>query len=484
MQNKIRKLQPPGLWNHFVELANIPRCSKNEEQVRQYIRAFAAEKGFETAEDETGNLVINCPPSVGYAGAPGLILQAHMDMVCVKNRATEFDFSRDPIELILDGDMITARDTTLGADNGIGLAAALAIAESDIGHGPLQLLLTTDEETGLTGAFGLDPALIKGRMMINLDSEDFGYIYIGCAGGANTDLELFCQDRPTCSDREGWQIQLTGLLGGHSGIDIHKNRGNAITLLARFLLQAIDQFKIEIAGINGGDAKNAIPREASALVTLPSGNREQLQKLAREFIAEVDEELGTGHALEISLESTNQIQRVWQNYDARRALALLLALPSGPLAMSDEVEGLVKTSNNLGVCRSTTDLLRVENFQRSSVDSEMEAVAEQLGSIALLAGAQFESKIDFPGWKPDLDSQLLKAARHAADKSFCREFATTAIHAGLECGIIGAKIPGMQMISIGPDIRNPHSPGEYVGVDSVAKFYRFLQGIVSEIGRL
>ncbi len=484
MSDAVKGLKPAAVWRYFDEISAIPRPSKREEAVVKYLEKWAKQRKLKCKKDDAGNVVIYIPASAGFEKSPTAILQAHMDMVCEKNRSVEFDFLKEGIKLVRDGGKLRAEGTTLGADNGVGVAAALAAAESETPHPPLELLFTSDEETGMTGAFGLDASLLKGKLLLNLDTEEFGYIYVGCAGGANVDAHFPLKYSKAEAGYIVVDISLEGLKGGHSGCDIEKKRGNAAQLLARVLLEAVKTLKARVVSLEAGDKHNAIPREAFAKIIIPKSKLAALQKLADAMKARFVTELAKGHNLSITLVKSDEKPTKAQDLKlSLNALSALLAIPSGPIAMSAEIPGLVETSNNVSVVRTTQKALVAQCMPRSSVESEQLHVIERVRAIAALAGGRTENESSYPGWKPDVESRLVKTAEAVGERMFGKKFAVTAIHAGLECGVIGTKIPGLDKISIGPDIKNPHSPDEFVDIASVEKFYDYLLGLLEELAK-
>lgn len=480
----IQNLEPRHLWNHFDRIRSIPRPSRHEEKIREHLLAWAKDRGFATRVDKAGNLVVSVPATRGCEKAPVLVLQAHMDMVCEKNADVSFDFSRDAIQLQRDGDWLKARGTTLGADNGIGLAAALAVADDPaVVHGPLELLVTMDEETGLTGAAELDPSLVGGRRMLNLDTEELYAIYIGCSGGGNSTFTLPVQREAMAGGAQVVEIAVTGLKGGHSGMEIQLQRGNAIRLLARILRAAGSE--IRIAKIDGGNAHNAIPREARATCTVSAAGADALRGIVESTARAIKGELAVSDAgVSVVLTSAGEKPaRVMTWESTRRAVGLLCALPHGVDAMSLEVPGLVETSSNLAAVHTGEDAMNVLISVRSSIRSELLALRDRAQSIAELAGATVEHNEPYPGWKPNLKSEVLGSARRVHVAELQREPELKAVHAGLECGVIGEKYPGMDMISIGPWIESPHSPDERVNIPSVATFWKFLSALVADLAR-
>lgn len=466
----LENLEPKVVWKYFEEICKIPRCSKHEEKIADFIVKIAEENGLEWQKDDVGNVVVRKKAN-GYENAPMITLQCHMDMVCEKNKDIEHDFSKDAIKPYIDGEWVKAKGTTLGADNGIGLAICLALMESkNVKHGPLEFLFTVDEETGLTGAFGLKKEFVKGQLLINLDSEDFGVIYIGCAGGGNSTIKLPLKFESV--DKEGLKIMVKGLRGGHSGIEIDKGRANAIKLMARILYN-IDA---RISKIEGGDKHNAIPREAIAEVV--GGNVEKIKELEEQFKNEYSV---TEPNLKVEVEKC-RINKVLDEETNEKLSKLLMALPHGVLAMSQEVKDLVETSTNLATIRMNGEATIVMS-SRSSINSALDAVMQSIKCVAELAGAKVEEGGKYPGWKPNLQSRLLKIASDAFKELYGKEPEKKAIHAGLETGVIGEITGIKEIISIGPQIEHPHSPDERVHVESVDKFWKYLLYLLEKIAK-
>jgi dipeptidase D len=480
----VSELDPQALWAHFDEILQIPRASKDEGRIREYVLSVAERNGLEHEVDGTGNVVIRKPGAGGREDGGITILQSHMDMVQEKNSGVDHDFDTDPIEAVVDGEYLKANGTTLGSDNGIGLAAMLAILEdSQLSHGPLELLFTVDEETGLTGAAGLEPDMLRGRRLLNLDSEEEGEITIGCAGGADTHLHLPIREEAAPEGSAAVAIRLTGMKGGHSGVDIHLQRANAIKLLARALYAASLDVPLRIASFEGGNAHNAIPREADATVVIPGGDeagsrfRSSLESALTSIQAEY-KPVDPGTTYEIS--PAPAVATAWDSASSGTALALLATLPHGVMSMSYDIPGLVETSTNLAVARRVGDELDIQLSNRSSVDSALVAIRQRIRAAASLVGAAVEEKDGYPGWQPDVSSALLAIVREIYAETI-GEPKIGAIHAGLECGIIGEKIPGMDMISFGPQIEFPHSPDERVKIDTGTRFYSTLCAVLEQL---
>ena len=477
----VSDLEPRSLWGFFDEILTIHRGSKEEDRIRDWVVATAGRLGLEHAVDATGNVVVRKPASPGRADAPGTVLQSHLDMVNEKNADVDFDFASDAIRPVREGAYLTAECTTLGSDNGIGVAAMLAImADDELEHGPLEFLFTVDEETGLTGARGLDPSLLRGRRLLNLDTEDEGVLTVGCAGGADTRVVLPLDTTATGPGSTALAVKLAGLHGGHSGVDIHLQRGNAVQLLARLLRAA--GLPGPLAGLQGGDKHNAIPREAWATVVLPADSAAEAQGRIRARFEEVRAEYaGPEPGMRLQIEAAPLPGAVWTSSTSDRVLDLLIALPHGVVAMSHDIPGLVETSTNLAAVKGGAGELQVLTSTRSSVASALEWVRARIEAVAELAGASAHHRDGYPGWKPDLDSALLAVVRRVHERVTGEEPRVEAVHAGLECGIIGEMVPGMEMISFGPQIEFPHSPSERVHVESVARFYRLLTEVLKEL---
>ena len=479
----VSDLEPTALWRHFDMILSIPRASKAEDRMRAHVEGVAESLGLAHCADGAGNLVVRKPATAGHDRAAVTILQSHLDMVQEKNSDVDFDFSVDAIVPQIDGDYLTATGTTLGSDNGIGVAMMLALmGQTPFVHGPLELLFTIDEETGLTGAAQLNASMLQGRQLINLDSEEDGIVYVGCAGGGDTqltvDLEMVTPPEGTVAVSVG----LTGLKGGHSGCDIHLQRGNAVKLLGRALWSAYLGGRFHLARFEGGSAHNAIPREAFALVVVPTDGRKLLMAAIEHEVAAILVEYGAvDSGLQLTMDDGIRPDVVWDEATTQRVLRLINALPHGVEAMSYDIPDLVETSVNLATVGASNGSLRLGLSSRSSIDSALEAMRRQVRAAGLLAGASVEEDSAYPGWKPDLESRLLKVVRAVHRREFGVEPEVKAIHAGLECGILGKKNPGIDMISFGPQIEFPHSPDERVNMASVSRFYTLVGATLSEL---
>ncbi len=484
MKQAIEGLEPRLLWEHFYQLAQIPRCSKHEEKAREYVIAVAERNQLEYKTDGVGNVVVKVPATPGKENTPIVVLQSHLDMVCEKNKDVDHDFSKDPIELVRDGEWITANGTTLGADNGIGAAAMLAVMESkDVVHGPLELLFTIDEETGLTGASGLDDSMLEGRILLNLDSEEDGVIYIGCAGGRDTEFFLKRDNQAPASGFVPVKVLVTGLQGGHSGLNIHEGRGNAIKLLTRMLWNLRETVDFQLAEIDGGNKHNAIPRECDAILFVNPNDVDTVKSVASQYETIYQQEyqfVEKGIRIQVSTEGFDVPDAVVSKELRDNLLNMLYAMPHGVMAMSLAVPGLVETSTNLAVVKTTDTQVSILTSQRSSVTSRLDEICEMVRAVGELVGADIRQGNGYPAWQPNPDSELLKVAKAVHQELFGKEPEVKAIHAGLETGIIGAKFPGMDMISFGPTIEGAHSPDERVHIPAVEKFWKFLTAILQQ----
>ena len=482
MNKNIATLEPVEVWKHFHELTQIPRPSKKEAKASEFMAAFGKKLGLETIVDEVGNVIIRKPAVQGIETKTGVILQAHLDMVPQKNNDKVHDFEKDPITAYIDGEWVTADGTTLGADNGMGVAAAMAVLESKtLKHGPVEALFTIDEETGMTGAQELKPQLLKGKILINLDSEDEGELYVGCAGGLDGGFTFAYKEEPTPAGSAAFKISLTGLKGGHSGMDIALGRGNANKLIIR-LLKSVEPLGVRLAGIAGGNVRNAIPREAFVTVTLPESNAGQLATRIAEFEQTVKAELErTEPDLKITIETTGLPATLIDLGTQSRMTDAIYACPNGVIRMSDAMHGLVETSTNLAIVKSEAGAIHISCLMRSSVDSAKEDLAQMMGSVFTLAGAECRFTGGYPGWKPNPDSAILTKMKTVYRQLYGKVPEVKAIHAGLECGLLGGTYPDWDMISCGPTIRYPHSPDEKVNIATVGKWWKFLTEALANI---
>jgi dipeptidase D len=483
MNTDIKSLEPGPVWEYFSDLTRIPRPSKKEGRVVEYIKAFGKKYGLETFTDETGNVIIKKPATRGMENRKGVILQGHLDMVPQKNSNKIHDFENDPVEPFIDGGWVGARGTTLGADNGIGVAAALAVLGSDnLVHGPVEALFTIDEEAGMSGAFGLKGGLLDGDILLNLDSEDEGVLYIGCAGGLDANIRFSSINSAVPEGALAFEVKVGGLKGGHSGLDIALGRGNANKLLFRFLKHAVTELDARLASVDGGSLRNAIPREAIGILVI-AADRNKLLEAAFNKHAEIfmREYSGAEPGLSINIRPVSLPGLVIDKETTHRLIHGVIACPDGVVRMSSTVPGLVETSVNLARVCSDDETIEIQCLLRSSSDGAMEELAGVLGSVFTLAGAVVGFDGAYPGWKPSADSEILSLMKRTYSSLYGILPDVTAIHAGLECGIIGGAYPGLDMISFGPTIRNPHSPDEKVHIGSVMKFWDFLTETLKNI---
>jgi dipeptidase D len=482
MTPALQNLDPKEVWKHFDALAAIPRPSTKEAAAREYVLALAKRLGLEAVHDKVGNTVIRKPAHAGREKAPKALLQGHLDMVCEKNEGTAHNFDTDPIKIVRDGDWLKAEGTTLGSDNGVGVSAALAVMESkDIAHGPLEFVFTIDEETGLTGAAEFPGGMLQSEYFLNLDNEEIGTICIGCAGGVKTTGRRKVALTPA-KGNAAWRVKVSGLKGGHSGVDIHQGRGNALRVLGGVLLSALEQPGTQIAGVNGGSAQNAIPREASATLVMDSGKEKELRGLVEKAESEYKTDLGAFDPdLRITVEKAAVPEKVFSAEDARRVADLLVSVPHGVLAMSPDVPGLTQNSTNLAVISSKDDVVELITSQRSAIESSKWAAARMVATVFRMAGFDVEHSGNYPGWKPLPKSDVVLKLQATHEKVFGHPAKLIAMHAGLECGVIGEKYPGMQMVSFGPTIVDPHSPNERVQISTVASFWNYLKKVLEEI---
>ena len=476
MSNDILNLEPKALWKHFHSLTRIPRPSKKEEQIREFIYQFGKNLGLETVMDEVGNVIIRKPATPGMENRKGIILQGHLDMVPQKNSDKVHDFEKDPIETIVDGEWVRANGTTLGADNGMGVAAAMAVLESkDIPHGPVEALFTADEETGMTGANGLKPGVLKGEILLNMDSEDEGELYIGCAGGTNANIEFTYSVQPVPAGYAGYRLNVTGLKGGHSGVDIHLGRGNANKIMNRILHHGAKKHGLLVGSIDGGSLRNAIPRESFAHIALPADKGADFAKCLEKMAVTIKNELSAVEPdLKIEAVAADLPAGVMPADAAKRFMDAIYACPNGVMRMSNEMAGLVETSNNLAIVKAENGSVKIMNLMRSSVDSAKDDLQQMIECVFDLAGAKSVFDGSYPGWKPNPASPILKTMQDIYQNRFGKVPDIKAIHAGLECGILGGAYPHWDMISFGPTIRYPHSPDEKVNIATVQKFWDFL----------
>jgi dipeptidase D len=483
MTSQANSLKPSHLWKHFEQILKIPHCSGNEKAFGNYILSVAKSLNLVGKRDRVGNVVVDKKPTTGHEKADTVILQSHLDMVCEKNSDVVHDFSQDAIQVEIKGDWVQAKGTTLGSDNGIGVAACLAIMEDkSLKHGPLQFLFTVDEETGLTGATQIESGLLKGRKLLNLDSEEEGAFTIGCAGGADSEITLPVQ-RQRSQHKNLYRLKIFGLRGGHSGLDIHKGRANAIKLLVRLLVHAQQKYAFEVVRIQGGNKRNAIPREAWADLLLDSAQSRLFLSLFEKAFEKIKiENKAVEKDVQFSFgESEGNKENPLTLNSQRTLVNFLYSLPHGVIAMHPEIAGLVETSTNLAVIHCEKEKAQIICSSRSSIGSALEATRSMIRAVSELAGAKVEQPEGYPGWMPNLESSLLKTLKEVYKNVFNKEAVVQAVHAGLECGILGERFPGMDMISFGPTIQYPHSPEERVHTPSVENFWKFLGAALEKL---
>jgi dipeptidase D len=473
---EIRTLTPTALWNHFADLNAVPRPSKKEERVVQFVRSFGERLGLETMQDETGNVIIKKPATAGMEDRQTVLLQSHVDMVHQKNSDVTFDFNTQGIEMYVDGDWVKARGTTLGADNGIGVATIMAILESkDIPHPAIEALFTVDEETGMTGALGLKGGLLKASIMLNLDTEDDHELTIGCAGGVDVTGTGAYEQEPTGADMAGFTLSVSGLKGGHSGMDIHLGRGNANKLMNRLLYRGAETFGLRVASIDGGSLRNAIPRESKAVVGVPKAKEAAFRAFVDEETAVLIAEYATTDPnLQVKLSEAGVPPQVATKDFQDKLVSVIYGVPNGIFRMSPDVKDLVQTSNNLARVVMNDGKYSIQCLTRSAVDSEKMDLARAIKALLQLLAAKVEFGGAYPGWAPRPDSGIVKLMSDLYREMYNGEPHVYACHAGLECGIVGANYPKMEMISFGPNITGAHSPDEKVQISSVQKFWDFL----------
>lgn len=485
MENKIEHLEPGLVWKHFAALTQIPRPSKKERKAVDYVAGVGRELGLETLVDGVGNVIIRKPATAGMEQHKGVVLQAHVDMVPQKNSDKQHNFETDPIETYIEDGWVKAKGTTLGADNGIGVAAALAVLEDKtLEHGPIEALFTVDEETGMTGANNLKSGVLQGQILINMDSEDEGELYVGCAGASNANMVFSFREDKVGAAVQGYRVALTGLKGGHSGMDINLGRANANKLLFRLLKEAVSLTGARLATVDGGSLRNAIPREAFAVLTVPKEQENDFQNLVKAFSEVFRAEFaGTEPDLKLEAQACALPDFVMEELVQDDLINAIQACPNGVVRMSADMEGLVETSLNLAVVKTEGHEVKALALLRSSVDTAKQDLESTLESLFLLAGAEVWFDGAYPGWKPNMQSEILKTMQEVYRKDFGKVPQVKAIHAGLECGILGSAYPQWDMISFGPTIRYPHSPDEKVDIASVERFWRFLIATLKNVPR-
>lgn len=480
------KLTPQRVFDIFKRINSVPRPSKHEEKMIAFLQQFAEENGLDCKTDEAGNVLIQVPATLGYEQSPCVVLQGHMDMVCEKVKGLDFDFETQAIETYVDGEWMRAKGTTLGADDGIGVALALAIAtDSEVEHGPLECLFTRDEETGLTGAFEIQPGFMHGQMLINLDSEDEGEMFVGCAGGANTSVTFHFKREPLPAGYLPLRLSVDKLTGGHSGDDINKRRANANKLLARLLYTVWSHCEARLISIHGGNLHNAIPRDAEALIAVPMQDKETVRVLVNRLTEDIQQEFHVEEPnLEIRLETEIDCQESpIEVATARRIILALQAVYNGVLEMNQDIPTLVETSSNLANIRTQEESLTILSSQRSSALSSRQLMSDTFAAPFLLAGAEVETGDGYPGWSPNPKSELVQITVEAYRKLFGKEPVVRAIHAGLECGLFSEKYPDLDMISFGPTLRGVHSPDERLLIPTVQMVWDHLVEILRMIAQ-
>lgn len=477
---ELSNIEPQIIWKNFSKLNAVPRPSKKEEKVIAFIKEFGENLGLETNVDEVGNVIIKKPATPGMENRKSIIMQSHLDMVCQKNNDVNFDFETQGIQMEIDGDWVKAKGTTLGADNGLGVATIMSVLEStDIPHPDLEALFTIDEETGMTGAIGLKPGQLKGQILLNLDTEEDDEIDIGCAGGI--DVTITQNYETEAANGQIVKIEVKGLQGGHSGMDIHKGLGNANVILGRLLYKGLEKENIQLISVDGGGLRNAIPREAVAIISARNA-QELIEDLTIGLKTEILEEFAAIEAgLQINIENMTSSEKALSEADSKKIILTLKALHNGVYRMSPDVQGLVEASNNVARVELKAGELKILNLSRSSVDSSKDSVSEQLKSVAELAGMNVELSGSYPGWKPKPGSEIVQLMEKIYTEKFNEKPHVAACHAGLECGIIGANYPEMEMVSFGPTIRGAHSPDEKANIPSTQKFWSFTKDILANI---
>ena len=483
MSAAIEGLKPELVWKYFAEISRIPRPSKHEEAMTKYVMDTAKKLGLSAKTDSFGNVVVKKPASAGHENVKSIALQGHLDMVPEKNSDKVHNFLKDPIELVRKGNTLMANGTTLGADNGIAVATNLAIMEDrSLEHGPLEFLFTVDEETGLTGANNLGPDFLESKTLMNLDSEEEGAVYVGCSGGKNTIGTWKVEFDNSPANVQICDLKVRGLRGGHSGLEIDKGRGNSLKIIARVLI-ALSNIGVRISSIQGGNKSNAIPREADAVVAIPKKAVEEAKKIVAHFSEVIKPEIATVDPdLSITLsEIKSKKAKVLKKSHQKKILQTLSSLPHGVTKMSADIPGLIETSTNVAIIETKGKKVILITSQRSSVASEIDEICETVSNIFDLSGAEHITEDGYPGWKPDMKSEILKVAKSTYQSLYGKEVLVKAIHAGLECGIIGEKYPGMDMISFGPTLEGVHSPDEKIYIDTVEKFWNFLLAILKNV---
>ena len=483
----VKDLQPSILWGAFDEITKVPRPSRHEDKIREYLLNYAKQHSIEAKTDEVGNVVMKKGATPGRETAPVVVLQAHMDMVAEKNSDVDHDFLNDPIQTYIDGDWVKAKGTTLGADNGIGMAAALAaLTDDSYPHGPIEALFTVNEEIGLEGAENLGEDMISGKILINLDSEDDGEIFIGCAGGIDT-TAVFTYKKSFAPDKFTYfKVKVSGLLGGHSGGDIHLGRANANKVIARFIWECSNRWDIEVSSFNGGNLRNAIPREAEAIFGIHDKHKEEIGQFLEEYAEEIKNEYkGVEPSMKLEITETEKPAFCIDSNTSLKLIRAIYSAPHGVISMSKDIEGLVETSTNLASVKMTDDTeIIVTTSQRSSLESRKNDIAGQVEAHFQLAGAKVDHSDGYPGWAPNIDSKIMKVSADAYEELFGVKPQIKAIHAGLECGLFLNKYPHLDMVSFGPTMRDVHSPDEKLLIPTVEKFWKHLCLVLKKISEV
>jgi dipeptidase D len=483
MNTEIENLEPKALWSVFKQIVAIPRPSNHEDKIREWACNYGKSLGLESIIDKVGNVIIKKPATEGMENRKPVIIQGHMDMVPQKNSETKHDFEKDPIEAYIDGDWVTANGTTLGADNGIGISSALAVLAADwIKHGPLEVLITTTEETGMDGARGLKPDALNGEVLLNTDTEEDGVFSIGCAGGVNVSATIKNKLKKVDKKYASFKLDVTGLKGGHSGVDIHLGRGNSNKIFFRLLKEIQGKFGVKLADVQGGSLRNAIPRETFGIILVKDSKVKSLKKCIAEFTEIINAELvHVENEVKITLEETKLPKFYMSGSIQKKLTDAVWAAPNDVIRMSDTMPGTVETSTNLAIVKSDKEKIEIRCLVRSFSETSKMALASRLESVFKLAGAKVEMAGGYPGWQPDVDSEILKVAIDRYVEQFGKKPELLAMHAGLECGILGATYPNWDMISFGPTIKYPHSPDEKVNIETVQKYWDFLLNMLAHI---
>lgn len=484
MSGKLRGIKPERVFYYFEEITKIPRCSFHEEKISNYLKTFGEEQGFETIQDEALNIIIKKPGYSGYENSSIVVLQGHMDMVCEKEQDSSHDFSKDPLNLKIEGDFLKAEGTTLGADNGIAIAMCLALLESrDIPHPPLEVLLTTNEESGMDGAFALDPKQIDGRILINIDSEEEGTALVSCAGGERNLVSIPINWQENHKDNIACSIKTVGLQGGHSGMEIHKGRGNANKIISRVLAAVKDECEISLVSIEGGSKTNAIPRNGKAILCFKKEDKNTFIEVVKIVEEQIQNELKTSDPeFEIIIDRVDdKIDKVFSEDSLNKTIAALTLIPTGVQSMSMDIEGLVESSNNLGIVRTLDDKLTIESAMRSSKGSLKKNIAKQIKTVADIVGGRWQSYSSYPSWEYSKDSAIREKFKQVYKAQYEKDINITAIHAGLECGLFKEKFGDIDMISFGPSMSGVHTPEERLSISSTERTYELLLNVLKEI---